>query len=144
MKKIISYKFILLILCPLMSVILSAIFLCMIPHNVFLLFVFAISLLCIGLLLYFEPVYYIINENEIKVICVFKQYRFLHKEIKQILLKFDAFFEFLFIKDYVLNIDMGTKIPERCKRIVKCAKTKKLIEEHYGEKIIDNQTIRGG
>ena len=72
MKKIISYKFILLILCPLMSVILSAIFLCMIPHNVFLLFVFAISLLCIGLLLYFEPVYYIINENEIKVIVELK------------------------------------------------------------------------
>lgn len=133
--KCLNYKFILLILFPLAGIILSTIFLYLIPYNGFSFFVFVVSLLCTGLLLRFEPISYIINVNEIRVICAFKQYCFSYKEIQQIALKFDVFFEFLFVKDYVLILDMRTKIPERCKRIVKSAHTKKLIEEYYNEKI---------
>lgn len=133
--KILNYKFILLISLPLLGVVLSVIFLCLMPYNGFSLFVFVLSLLYIGLLFCFEPVFYIINGTEIRVICAFKQYCFSYKEIQQITLQFDAFFEFLFVKDYVLILGMRTKIPERCTRIVKCTKTKNLIEKYFGAKV---------
>lgn len=122
-------------LFPMAGIVLSVLLLFLMPYNGFLLFFHIVSLLCAGLLLCFEPIFYIINKDEIRVICVFKQYCFSYREIQQIILKFDVFFEFLFVKDYVLILDMRTRIPERCKRILKCTNTKKLINEYYNEKV---------
>ena len=133
--KCLNYKFVLFIILPLVGMIPSTIVLCVTPYNGFAIFVFVASLLYTGLLLCSEPIFYIINKSEIRIICAFKQYCFSYKEIQQITLKYDAFFEHLFVKDYRLILDMQIKIPERCKRIFKCSKTKKLIEKYYNEKV---------
>lgn len=134
-NKCINYKFLLLMLFPLVGIILSIAFLCQTSSKTFSLLIFGISLSCASLVLCFEPIAYIIKESEIKVICAFKQYRFFYKEVQQIELKFDAFFEFLFVKDYVLSIDIQNKVPERCRRILKNTNTKKLIEKYYDKKV---------
>lgn len=133
--KCLNYKFLLLILFPLGGIILSLIFLYLIPNKGFFLFVFVLSILDFGLLICFEPIFYIINESEIRIICAFKQYYVSYKEIQQIVLMFDVFFDFLLIEDYVLSIDMRIKIPKRCRRIFKCSKTKKLMDKYYNEKV---------
>ena len=133
--KCLNYKFILLMLFPLVGIIISQIFCYLIPYNGFSIIIFVSSLICAGLLLCFEPIAYTINQNEIRVICTFKQYRFSYNEIQQIILRFDALFELLFVKDYVLILSVQTKIPERCKRIVKSANTKKFIKEYYNQKM---------
>lgn len=134
-NKCLNYKFILLMSFPLTGIILSVVFWHLIPYNGLSLLVLVFSLLCFSILLYFEPIAYIITENNIKIVCAFKQYCFLFQEIQQIALRYDTIFELLFVKDYVLILDVQTKIPERCRRILKCANTKILIEEYYLEKV---------
>ena len=133
--KCLNYKFILLMLFPLTGIILSVLLLYLMPPNWLSILYLVLSLVCLSGLLYSEPIVYVITENDITVICAFKQYSFLFEEIQQIALKYDTFFELLFVKDYVLILDIQTKIPERCRRILKCVKTKKLIEAYYIEKV---------
>lgn len=135
-KNCLNHKFLILMILPITCGILSICFLFFAHRLVLSLIILAVSLIYFSLLICFEPIAYSINKSEIKVICVFKQYSFSYTEIELINLHFDVFFEFLFIKDYVLIVKNPAKIPNRCIRIVKNSKTKNLIEKYYKEKII--------
>ena len=106
-----------------------------VPYIMFSLLVFGIVLAYTIYLLRCEPVAYIIKEGEIQVKCVLRQYCFQYREIERIVLRYDPEFNFFLIKDYDLSLDIKGKVPERCQRIMKTRKTKKLIEKYFGEKI---------
>lgn len=133
-NKCLNYKFIYFMVYPLGGITFS-VFFYLIRYNGFSLFLFLISLLSAILLLCFEPILYNIRENEITIICAFKQYHFFDREIQRITLICDDFFDSLWVKDYVLTLDERIKIPKRCRRIIKSPNTKKCIEKYFKEKM---------
>lgn len=135
--KCFNYKFLILMFFPLIGIFLAICFLLFTPTVGLWIFLFIviISLLDIMVLLFLEPLFYIIDQGKIKIICAFKEYCFLYNQVEYIELHYDIVFEYLFIKDYIVVSNVKTKIPKRCERIFKYGKTKELIKKYYGSKI---------
>lgn len=137
MNKCFNFKFLILIIIPIIGVILSMLFLIFIPQKGLWLFlpIFILSFFRITFIVFTEPFFYIINKKEIQIICIFKKYSFLFDQIRHMELRFDATIDYLLIRDYVMILDTRVKMPERSRRIFKCKTTTKLIEEFYSSKI---------
>lgn len=131
-----NYKFIIYMLNISVPLIPSMLALFFASHNIFWIVFLSFCWLYVGCILIFEPIYYIINEREIIIVFAFKQYSIPNKEIEQITLSYDAFFNFWLVKNYVLTLDKRVKLPNRCRYIFKCAKTEKLMEQYYMWKIV--------
>lgn len=133
MKKFYSnYKFLILMILPVMGIIFSVFFLLFstgsgIYVGISILF---LSLLTIIILAIVEPVLYIINSKAITTIGIFKRCDIFWKQVKCIDVKYDPFFDLLFIKDYVLVLDNRSNCPHRFLRIVKSGKTQVLINQY--------------
>ena len=108
--------------------------------NEFVIFTTIISLIATICLIWLEPIIYIIDENEIKIICIFKQYRILNDQIKIIKICDDPYWGMSNIlpwnpMGYWLHLKKNTNIPERYRYIYKYSKTKRMVEIYYDEKI---------
>lgn len=133
MKKYsINYKLLALLMLPALGTIFSVCFLLLTPRvgiyvgGTFLL----LSLLAAIILLIVEPMFYIMNPKAIIVIGVFKRYSISWEQVKCIHVKYDPFFNLLFVKDYVLIVDNSLKCSHRFLRIVKSGKTQMLINQY--------------
>lgn len=134
-EKIINSKFILLMLLSLIAVALSLGCWLFVGLHIVSVLVNCVSLLFLVVFLYIEPIFYIIKEREIWIFTFFNKYCILYNQIESITIRSDLFFEFLFVEDYILNLNGQIRIPKRSKRILKCAGTKN-IELFYGNKIV--------
>ena len=135
-SKCYNYKFFLLLLFPLAGVMISTILLISTSISFFLSFgMCLISSVLFIELVFLEPVYYTINAKGVEVVCVFKRYYFAWKQIKSVELRFDVFFEFLFVKDYIIISDTSSGTVKRYERIMKYTKTNKLMELYGKSKI---------
>lgn len=100
--------------------------------------VFTPSLLLFILFLYREPIKYVIGQNEITVVGLFRSYTFTYRQIEGIVERYDAFSsgDFIYIKSYCCTLSDDIKVPDRFRRIRKCKKTKLLIEKYYSSKFV--------
>ena len=90
-------------------------------------------------LMYQEPVYYVIDEHEVRIVCVFRQYSLKWNQIHSIDIQYDYMFEFFAIKDYVIVLQDRIMGPKRFDRILKNAKTTRLLEAYAKEKMPDKE-----
>lgn len=88
-----------------------------------------------------EALFYVITQEKIMIVYCFRQYVFYDYQIKHIKWCYDVIGEFLSIKDYVLVFYKENDIPSKCTHVLKCRRTKKLMEEYYGSKIRDTLYI---
>lgn len=108
--------------------------------NGFVIFTTAISLTATICLIWLEPIIYIIDENEIRIICIFKQCCILNEQIKIMKISDDPYWGMSNVlpwnpQGYWLHLQRNSNIPERYRYIYKYSKTKKLVEKYYSEKI---------
>ena len=131
-KYCLNYKLLVLMILPALGTIFSVCFLLLTPSvgtyvgGAFL----PLSLLATTILVIVEPMFYIMNPKAIIAIGVLKRYCISWEQVKCIRVKYDPFFNFLFVKDYVLIVDNSLRCSHRFLRIVKCGKTQMLINQY--------------
>lgn len=133
-----NLKFFLLIIISVIGLIVSSGFLLFADKAglvIGVLFFILCTAFIISLLIY-EPIYYIIDENGLKICSCFKQNVYAWRDIISISLVYDILFDFLFIKDYVIHHKGNYKYVRRMERIFKCKKSTELIRRFYSKTII--------
>ncbi len=141
-KYCLNYKLLVLMILPALGSIFSVCFLLFTPSvGTYLCGAFLFpSLLVSTILVIVEPIFYVMNPKAITVRGAFKRYCISWEQIKCIHEKYDPFFNFLFVKDYVLIVNNSLKCSHRFLRIVKCRRTQKLINQYaliYGINIVE-------
>ena len=92
--------------------------------------------------IYTLPIYYLINEDEIITVCLFKKYRFKRWEIFMITILYDERHLFIYGKDYSIHAILHDEKPRKTSwkysyvsRVSKTRRTKRLIEKYYSSKL---------
>ena len=131
-KHYINYKLLLLNLLPFLGVLTSiCFFLFSDSSGLYIGFVFLLlSLSTIIILLYIEPIFFVIDNQGIISVGFFKKISVTWKEIKSIDIRYDPFFKVLFVKDYVLTVHPAFNCPQRFFRIFKCHRTQLLLKQN--------------
>ena len=140
-RNCINYKFPFMLIIPVFGIIMG---LCFIVFGegfgTFIgVFLILLSTIIIVALMYQEPVYYAIDEHEVRIVCVFRQYRLKWNQIQDIDIQYDYMFEFFPIKDYIVVLQDRPMGPKRFDRILKNAKTTRLLESYAKEKMPDKE-----
>ena len=131
-KYCINYKLLLLNLFSFGGVLTSiCFFLFSYSSGLYIGFVFLLlSLSTTIILLYIEPIVFVIDNQEIISVGFFKKYSVTWKEIESIDISYDPLFKVLFVKDYVLTVRTTFDCPQRFFRIFKCHRTQLLLKQN--------------
>lgn len=137
-KYCINYKLFLLELLPFLGALTSTcFFLFSYGSGVYIGFVFLLlSLSNMIILLYIEPILFVIDNQGIMSVGFFKKLSVTWKEIKSIEVRYDPFFKVLFVKDYVLTAHIAFNCPRRFFRVLKCHKTQLLLKQNAPTNIL--------
>lgn len=138
-EKCFNYIFPCLLVCPVPGILLGCAFIAFSGEigMVLAIFPLLLSTVFVVILLFTEPIFYVISKNGITTVCAFRKHHWQWNQIRAIELKSEYIFKWIDFQDYIIIPHKETTNTKRYERIVKCRKTTQLMEIYAESKIFE-------